>query len=724
MFSKTPLAFLNKLPLSAKIITAMVLGLLIGFNSDGVLPGVDSLANAFVLALQMTALPYIALSLIIGFGGLAPDKIGTAAKHSLLFLLCLMAIVIAFILLAPIAFPAWQNADFYSLNTIKTQAEVNLVDLFIPKNPFNAFAYGVVPSVVVFSILIGIGLMQAKAKKHTLLALTGLNNAVINVTSLVMRVAPIGIFAIAQRAAATLDSSQIDGLVVYIATAASLVALLSFVILPAVVALMTPFTYQQVLRTTRQAMLTAFATGSFFAVIPVIVEKVKHLIAEQLTHDIDDNAVKKDTSAIPSIIVPITFSLPVGGKLLAILFTLFAAWFSGSQVDSTDYLNLTTLGIAQLFGSTTLAIPNLLDLFNVPTSMFDLFLAAENLMIGRLNSLLSVIFSASLVLLIASSVINKLTFKWPVFIKYAIALPLISILVFTTLRFTFSEISYQYQGYSKFIDRDFILLDTKARVLTEPDSSIMSNQPTGDVLSRIKKRGFIRVGYFRDDLPYAFHNKDGKLVGFDIEIINLLADDLGVSIEFVRIFHEQAKSLLSSGYLDMTTGMPVLPNNMKQYTLTVPYSSQSLAFIVKEDRRKEFTQWDNIFNRPELIVAVPEMYFSENLVSRYFDHTKVWEISTPRLFFREEYQHIDAMLFGAPTASAWTLLHPGYTVVVPKPAIAEISMAFAINTNDVTFENFMRNWIYMKQKNNTIDRLFHYWIAGKKPVFFKTLPQE
>lgn len=724
MFSKSPLTFLDKLPLSAKIISAMILGLIIGFYTNGVLPGVDSIANGFVLLLQMTALPYIALSLIIGFGGLAPDKIGKAAKHSLLFLLCLMCIVIGFILLAPIAFPAWQNADFYSLNTIKTQAEINLVDLFIPKNPFNAFAYGIVPSVVVFSILIGVGLMQTKAKKHALLALTGLNNAVINVTSMVMRVAPIGIFCIAQRAAATIDSSQIDGLVVYIGTAASLVALLSFVILPAIVAIITPFTYRQVLQTTRQAMLTAFATGSFFAVIPVIVEKVKRLIAEQLTHDIDDNAVKKDTSAIPGIIVPITFSLPVGGKLLAILFTLFSAWFSGSKVDTADYINLTTLGIAQLFGSTTLAIPNLLELFNVPTSMFDLFLVAENLMIGRLNSLLSVIFSATLVLLIASSVIHKLTFKWSVFIKYAIALPLASVLVFTTLRYTFSEISYQYQGYTKFIERDFILLDTKARVLTEPDESIMSNQPTGDVLSRIKKRGFIRVGYFRDDLPYAFHNKDGKLVGFDIEVINLLADDLDVSIEFVRIFHEQAKPLLSSGYLDMTTGVPVLPNNMKEYTLTVPYSSQSLAFIVKEDRRKEFTQWDNIFSRSDLIVGVPEMYFSENLVSRYFENTKVWEISTPRLFFREEYKHIDAMLFGAPTASAWTLLHPGYTVVVPKPAIAEVSMAFAINTDDNAFENFMRNWIYMKQKNNAIDRLFHYWIAGKKPVFFKTLPQE
>ena len=116
-----------------------------------------------------------------------------------------------------------------------------------------------------------------------------------------------------------------------------------------------------------------------------------------------------------------------------------------------------------------------------------------------------------------------------------------------------------------------------------------------------------------------------------------------------------------------------------------------------------------------MIIGIPEIFYSENIVRRYFEKATVWEISTPRLFFREEYQNIDAMLFGAATASAWTLINPEYTVIVPKPARPDISMAFAINTNDNTFEIFMRNWIMMMQKNHTIEQLFHYWIAGKQP---------
>jgi len=702
----------------------MIIGLTLGAVSSTVYLGVNEIANAFVMLLQMTALPYIALSLIVGIGSLSPTKVTSTLKITLVILMALLAVVLAFILLAPIAFPDWKSADFYSLNTISTTPEFDIISLFIPTNPFYALANGLIPSVVLFSIFIGIGLMQVKVKKHTLSVLNGLNQAVVNVSNIVMRFAPVGIFCIAQRAAATINSEQLDGLQVYIVTAAVLVFLLTFIVLPAIVATITPFSYRQILASSREAMITAFATGSFFIVIPIIVEKTKQLIAQLSITENGNKVLKSDVTNMPSIIVPISFSLPVGGKLLALLFTLFAAWFSGSQVSSSDYLQLLIAGIPQLFGTTTLAIPSLLDNFNVPGSLFDLFLVAENIIVGRLSALLSVIFSISLVLLIATSMLRNFTFKWRSFSYYLLLLPIISVIAFISLRFTFDAISYQYQGYTKFIERDFIILDGKAKVLAEPNLSIDKTMLNVPVLERITQRGFIRVGYFRDDLPYTFHNNVGKLVGFDIEIINLLADDLGVSIEFVRIYHNQAKQLLSSGYLDMTTGMPVTPKNMKQYTLTLPYSSQSMAFLVKEERRKEFSDWQSIFAREDLIIGIPEIFYSENIVSRYFEKATAWEISTPRLFFKEKYQHIDAMLFGAATASAWTLINPEYTVIVPKPARPELSMAFAINTNDTAFEIYMRNWIFMMKKNHTIDQLFHYWIAGKKPTTFLELSKQ
>ena len=699
---------LSRFPLSARILCAMFAGLLIGSYSGVVFTGVSTIADAFVTLLQMTALPYIALSLMVGIGGLSPVQARNTFKQCLIILALMLLITLAFILLAPISFPDWPNADFYSANTIKEKQQIDLVTLFFPANPFYAFSHAIIPGVVMFSIFVGIGLMSVKGKRQTLVVLTSLQNAIANVSHMVMRFAPFGVFCIALRAAATVDSSQIDGLFVYIITSAILVILLALVVLPATVAILTPFGYRQIVKSSREAMVTAFATGSFFIVIPVIIEKTKELIAQTKASD-------ANIDKVPGIIIPISFSLPVGGKLLALLFTLFAAWFSGAYISWGDYSMLLLAGLPQLFGTSTLAMPKLLELFNVSATMFDFFVVAKNLIVGRLSALLSVSFSTCLPLLIACSMIKKINLNWRAFIRYLLLIPLISVLLFLALRYTFDEIGHQYQGYNTFINRDFLLGDVNSVYLAAPEEQMLAAQPFTSVLTRIKQRGFIRVGYFRDDLPYAFHNGDGKLVGFDIEIMNRLAKDLDVGIEFVKIYHHQAVPLLTSGYLDITSGIPMIPDNIKQFTLTVPYSFQSLAFIVKDERRSEFTHWQAILNRADLTVGIPETFFYQNAVERYFTQGKAWKIASPRLFFREEYQHIDAMLFGAPAASAWTLLYPDYTVIAPTPLRPPLAMAFPINKNDQEFELFMRNWIQMKQQSNVLPRLFDYWIGGKSP---------
>ncbi|AWB57135.1 cation:dicarboxylase symporter family transporter [Colwellia sp. Arc7-D] len=695
----------SNIPTSTRIIVAMTMGLIIGSFSVTLYSTVNHLADAFVMLLQMTALPYISLSLMVGIGGLSASKAKSALKSTIILVILLIALMLCFILMAPLSFPSWQTAEFYSANTVKVSQEFNIVELFIPSNPFNAFANAVIPSVVFFSVFIGVGLIPIKNKRQTLAVLGNLKQSVSNISHLVMRFAPIGVFCIGWRAAATLDASQLDGLMIYVASALVLTALLTFLVFPALLATITPFGYRAIIKASREAMITAFATGSFFVVIPIIVEKTKQLITTQYP---DTDNVDK----VSDVIVPISYSLPVGGKLLSLLFVLFAAWFSGAYISFEDYVQLVVMGIPQLFGTSTLAMQNLLEIFNVSHSMFDFFLVSENLVVGRLSALLSVTFASCLPILVATSMAKAFTLKKKSLIKYLIIIPAISVLSFISLKYAFSSISYQYEGYVKFIERDFLMESVKSTHVDNAQNNSANLQPNVGVLSRIKQRGFIRVGYYRDDLPYSFHNNKGKLVGFDIEIMNQLALDLNVDIEFVKVFRNQAQTLLTSGYLDITTGVPVIPDNMFKYTLTMPYSSQSLAIIVKDKRREEFTNWDNILQRDDLILGIPESFYYEKAIARTFTHGKAWEISTPRLFFKPEFSHIDAMLFGAAASSAWTLLNPSYTVVVPKPELAPLFMAFPINKNDHSFELFMRNWITMKQQSKTLDKLFDYWIKG------------
>ena len=76
------------------------------------------------------------------------------------------------------------------------------------------------------------------------------------------------------------------------------------------------------------------------------------------------------------VIVPISFNFPNVGRLLQMLFILFAAWFSSAVISLSGYANLTMSGLLSFFGKPIAAMPFLLDLLHLPADMLQLYLAS------------------------------------------------------------------------------------------------------------------------------------------------------------------------------------------------------------------------------------------------------------------------------------------------------------------------------------------------------------
>jgi ABC-type amino acid transport substrate-binding protein len=75
--------------------------------------------------------------------------------------------------------------------------------------------------------------------------------------------------------------------------------------------------------------------------------------------------------------------------------------------------------------------------------------------------------------------------------------------------------------------------EVEAEVLEHPEPNPFPLKPGQSRLERIRERGVLRVGFNDDNLPYAFRNARGELVGLDIEMAHRLARDLNASLEFV-----------------------------------------------------------------------------------------------------------------------------------------------------------------------------------------------
>ena len=151
-----------KLSLSTMILIGLGLGIACGIFFGEYCGFLSIIGDAFIQLLQMTILPYIIASLILGIGGLSYKQAKLLAVKGGIIMLLFWAISFTMVLLMPLSFPKWETASFFSTSLVALPKEVDFLKLYIPSNPFWSLANNVVPAVVLFSILAGIALIGIK----------------------------------------------------------------------------------------------------------------------------------------------------------------------------------------------------------------------------------------------------------------------------------------------------------------------------------------------------------------------------------------------------------------------------------------------------------------------------------------------------------------------------------------------------------------------------------
>jgi Na+/H+-dicarboxylate symporter len=695
--------------LATRVLIGLVAGLAAGLFFGESIQFVGVGGTAFILLLQMTVVPYIAVSLIAALGNLTVADAVDIAKRAGVFLVVFWGFALTAVMLMPLAFPDWTVASFFSSSLVESGAGFDPLELFIPANPFHSLAEAVVPSIVVFSIAMGLALMNVPGKQKILEPLATVADALGRITGFIVRLAPYGVFAILAEAAGTMQPEDVKGLEVYVVVFAASALVLALWAIPGLVALLTPFSYKDAVWYTRDALITAFATGNLFVVLAVLAEKTKKLIHTRKEEGADR------ASRLVDVVIPTAFTFPSAGKLLSLGFVLFAGWLSGFEVPLTKYPQFLAAGVASYFGATVVAIPFLLDTFQVPSDTFQLFLIADNVVGNRFGSLLAAMHILGLALLSACAVAGWIRIR-PTRVMAYLGVTVVALLATVGgIRLVFESAGNEYAGYRKFIEMRPMFETVETRLVEAPPETLPAVDRTVPTLDRIRQRGFLRLGYHQDKLPYVFHNADGQLVGFDIDMANLLARELGVGLELVQIDYGDAPRLLNAGYLDTVIGgVAVTTDRLKHLSFPRSHMTETFAFIVRDHRRQDYSQRDRVKKLEGLRVAVPDVPYYVDKIRAYLPKAEVVPIRSLRDdFFRDETGRFDALAFTAETGSAWSLIYPQFSVAVPKPDKMEVPLAYPVARGDPEMVEFLSTWIDLKRSDGTIDRLFRHWILGE-----------
>lgn len=701
---------MSRLSPGARIVASLVAGLATGlFLGERAAP-FQVLADGFVRLLQMAVLPYVTVSLIAGIGSLEPSTAKRLFTRVGLVTLLLWSLALGMVFLMPLCFPALESASFFSTTLVSTSPDVDFVALYIPSNPFHALANNVVPAVVVFSTLVGIALMGVPGRLGLIETLRTAESALGRVNRMVSALTPLGLFAIAAHTAGTLDFEQAVRLRVYLAAYATLTLLVSLWVFPGLVACLTPLRVTEVLRGTRDVLLTAFMIGDLFVVLPTLVERAQALIAADAGPDGADPTA-------PEVIVSAFYNFPHSAKLLSLSFVLFAAWYSETALRPLAYPGLALAGVFSLFGSINVAIPYLLDFARVPADTYQLFLAT-----GPINSRFGTLAGASHMLVLA--IVGAYALRGRVHptparvLRYAATTAALTAGTLLGLNLLLASLGAgAYRGDQLALglgallprhDRVAVLADLPATPLRAPGD-------TRTLLPRVRERGALRVGFVAGQAPFSHFNARGELVGLDVELAHELARELGVRLELAPVSRETVLDAVETERVDLVmSGVVVTAGRASRVAFSPPYMDETLAFIVPDHRRAEFSDADWVRARDGLRIGVPALPNMEELVRREFPRARLQAVDLDAsATLASGLGALDALVLTAERGSFLTLIEPALAVAVPHPLQVRLPLAWPVAGHDADAVRFLGTWIELKRKDGTLQRLHDHWILGR-----------
>jgi len=699
------LARLARTSLSSRILVGLALGVFVGLFFGEPAAALQPLADVYIRLMQMTVLPYLLMALIVGFGQLeAIQAKNLALRGGALYLVTLL-LAFAVVAAMPAAFPSMQSATFFSHALEEPRQPFSIADLYFTANPFHSLANAVVPAVVLFSTMIGIGLIGLEDKESVLKVLRVFNASLVRITQFVVGLTPVGVFAIGAVTAGTMAPETFARLEAYFLVLIAASLLLAFWILPLLVTALTPFTYREVMGVARDALLTAFLAGSAFIVLPILVERTKALLRER-------GLLSPESDSAADVLMPILFNFPNAGRLLTLLFVPFAAWLAGSALTSSDYWVLLAAGVPSYFAKAQVALPFLLDLFEIPHDLFRLYIPTT-IIGGKFDSLVTAMNLLTFALLGAAAMGGFLVLRRAALIRAGIAI--IAGILVTVLAVQLLLGALIDTGYHKddVLRRMHLARHVAETIVHRDRSGVLSDLTT---LERIRERGTLRVGYERSNLPFSFFNAEGQLVGFDVELAVALAEALGVTAEFVPVEWPELAAVVADGLIDLMPGVWYRPYWFSSLRLSEPYHYQTMGIAVRDERRHEFMRIEALHRSRGLRIGIPlDRSQVASSIARYFGNTPVELVPLPTAvpFFEGRQGDLDGYLMPAEGASAWTLLHPQFTVAVPQPDPVKIPTAFGLPLGARDLAEAVDEWVVFATSEGSVKRAHDYWVLGQ-----------
>lgn len=305
------------------LFTGLILGTLvqyflndIGFFSGNLVELASGVGTMFVNMIMMLVVPLVFVSIVCGVCELQDLKsFGRLGGKTFGFYIVNTVVAISTALLVVLLLDPGKGVDMSSTDgVVITATELPslmalLIDI-VPRNPVAAFMSGNMLQVIFMALMLG-GVMKSLGE-HVAGAVQGFqtaNKIMMKLISVVMSLAPYGVFALMFKLGATLDSAVFMSVLEYLVLILALLLLWIFVVYPLAVGMFTPISAKTFRAKTQEQVLFSLSTASSNATIPVTMRT--------LTEKLGVN------HAVAGFGVPLGATMNMGGVAIYITIAIF-----------------------------------------------------------------------------------------------------------------------------------------------------------------------------------------------------------------------------------------------------------------------------------------------------------------------------------------------------------------------------------------------------------------
>jgi len=233
-------------------------------------------------------------------------------------------------------------------------------------------------------------------------------------------------------------------------------------------------------------------------------------------------------------------------------------------------------------------------------------------------------------------------------------------------------------------------------------------------LHKILQSGELRVGTTGDWNPMTVRDPStNSYKGFDIDVMNELAKDMGVKLKFVPTEWKTLINGIVADKYDISTSASVTPQRIRTVGFTKSYYQISTVPLTLKKNLEQFQDWADI-DKPAVTVAVTLGTSQEQQVKRFFPNAKIRSIEAPARDFHEVLAgRAQISVTSNLEASMLIQAHSQLAVVPVSEPRTPADLAFILAQGDQVWLNFLNHWITIKQNRGFFDRLKAKWMPIK-----------